>query len=77
MHIHTAHRRKLKNRLLDSGALVAAMSGSGSSVFGLFPSPRGIDKLASTLAGGGTMVFVCRTLSRDAYHLNLFKHPQS
>ena len=69
--------RKLKDRLLDLGALAAAMSGSGSSVFGLFPSSKGIDKLASTLAGGGTMVFVCRTLSRDAYHLNLFKRLQT
>lgn len=69
--------RKLKGRLLDSGALAAAMSGSGSSVFGLFPSSRRTDKLASSLAGGGTMVFVCRTLSRDAYHLNLFKRPRA
>ena len=68
--------RKLKHRLLDAGAIAAAMSGSGSSVFGLFPPSRGIDKLASALGGGGTLVFVCRTLSRDAYHLNLFKRPQ-
>lgn len=69
--------RMLKDRLLESGALAASMSGSGSSVFGLFPSQRGMDKLSSALVGGGTMVFVCRTLSRDAYHLNLFKRPQA
>lgn len=39
-HIFTAHPRlaELKQTLLDSGALYAAMSGSGSALFGLFES---------------------------------------
>ena len=30
---------EIKQRLLDAGAVYAAMSGSGSTVFGLFPTP--------------------------------------
>ena len=30
---------EIKQRLLDAGAIYAAMSGSGSTVFGLFPTP--------------------------------------
>ncbi|HEY3176082.1 MAG TPA: 4-(cytidine 5'-diphospho)-2-C-methyl-D-erythritol kinase [Candidatus Polarisedimenticolia bacterium] len=65
--------RRLKDRLVDSGAVAAAMSGSGSAVFGMFPSSKGIDKLAGSLATGETVTFVCRTLSRDAYRVKLFQ----
>ena len=39
-HIFAAHPRlaELKQALLDGGALYAAMSGSGSALFGLFES---------------------------------------
>jgi 4-diphosphocytidyl-2-C-methyl-D-erythritol kinase len=69
--------RRLKDRLLDAGAAVAAMSGSGSAVFGLFPSSERIDKLTGSLAEGEVAVFACRTLSRDAYRLNLFTSPRT
>ncbi|MCD7971465.1 MAG: 4-(cytidine 5'-diphospho)-2-C-methyl-D-erythritol kinase [Candidatus Azobacteroides sp.] len=40
--------RKIKDRLYDSGALYSAMSGSGSSVFGIFPEiPDSLDSLFS------------------------------
>lgn len=69
--------RRLKDRLLDSGAAAAAMSGSGSAVFGLFPSAKGIDRVAGSLATGETVVFVCRTLSRDAYRQKLFQRSRT
>lgn len=69
--------RRLKERMLDSGGAAVAMSGSGSAVFGLFPSSKGIDRVAGSLATGGTAVFVCRTLSRDAYRLKLFERSRT
>ena len=69
--------KRLKDRLLGSGAVAAALTGSGSAVFGLYPSPRGTEKAAASLATGGSVAFVCRTLSRDAYGLNLFQRSQT
>lgn len=37
----------IKDRLYDMGAVYAAMSGSGSSVFGLFPAPVSLDSFTS------------------------------
>lgn len=37
---------KLKNRLYEEGALYAAMTGSGSAVYGIFESPVQLDHLA-------------------------------
>ncbi len=66
--------RRLKERLLEAGAAVAAMSGSGSAVFGLFPPERGdLDEVAASFAREGAAAFACRTLTRDAYRLNLFR----
>ena len=41
---------ELKPRLLDAGAFAAAMSGSGSSVFGLFASAAGAQRALAALA---------------------------
>ena len=69
--------QRLKDRLIGSGASAAAMSGSGSAVFGLFSSAHEADRAAASLAGGETAAFSCRTLARDAYHLNLFKRSRT
>lgn len=37
----------IKDRLYDMGAVYAAMSGSGSSVFGLFPAPVSLDSFTA------------------------------
>jgi 4-diphosphocytidyl-2-C-methyl-D-erythritol kinase len=68
--------RQIKERLLASGAAGASMSGSGSAVFGLYTDRGGLDQLVSEMASAGACAFACRTLSREAYHLNLFERSQ-
>jgi 4-diphosphocytidyl-2C-methyl-D-erythritol kinase len=59
--------RAVIDALSAAGAAVAAMSGSGSSVFGLFPDLRTRDRAARTLARAGYRVARARTLSRAEY----------
>lgn len=54
-------------RLEQAGAEAAAMSGSGSAVFGLFGDPRRAGRAARAVAGPGVRVFRTRTLGRRAY----------
>jgi 4-diphosphocytidyl-2-C-methyl-D-erythritol kinase len=56
---------KIKRDLLQRGAAEASLAGSGSAVFGVFPSPA----LARRAAVGfqGDQTFVCETVSRDRY----------
>jgi 4-diphosphocytidyl-2-C-methyl-D-erythritol kinase len=49
------------------GATHAAMSGSGSAVFGLFPSKPSADRAAVVLATGGRRALVSRTVTRAKY----------
>jgi 4-diphosphocytidyl-2-C-methyl-D-erythritol kinase len=55
----------LKRDLLRAGATEAMLAGSGSAVFGVFPSPA----LARRAAVGfpSDQTFVCDTISRDRY----------
>jgi len=61
---------RIKRGLLQRGATEASLAGSGSAVFGIFPSPA----LARRAAVGfpHDQTFVCETLSRDRY-LRLIK----
>jgi 4-diphosphocytidyl-2-C-methyl-D-erythritol kinase len=56
---------QIKRALLRAGASEASLAGSGSAVFGVFPSPA----LARRAAVGfpDDQTFVCETLSRDRY----------
>ncbi len=56
---------QIKRVLLQCGAAEASLAGSGSAVFGVFPSPA----LARRAAVGfqGEHTFVCETISRDRY----------
>ena len=65
--------RHLKESLISYGAVAAAMSGSGSAVFGLCPSSRGVREMAAGLGKEASAVFTCRTLTRDAYCRKLFQ----
>ena len=56
---------QIKRVLLQKGAAEASLAGSGSAVFGVFPSPT----MARRAAVGfpHDLTFVCETLSRDGY----------
>ena len=55
---------QLKQRFTERGAIVAAMSGSGSAVFGVFPSRTGANAAARALKGGAVRVLTTRFLPR-------------
>jgi len=54
----------LKAQLRESGAMAAAMSGSGSAVFGLFVSRAAAERAVKPLSRNGALALVTRTLTR-------------
>src|SRR5579863_4199550 len=56
---------KIKRDLLQNGASEALLAGSGSAVFGVFPSPAKARRAAVGFPLDQT--FVCETISRDSY----------
>ena len=59
--------RKWKKRLIEAGASVAMMSGSGSTVFGVFSSLRRAREARKTLREFGGKVYLTETLNRTSY----------
>jgi 4-diphosphocytidyl-2-C-methyl-D-erythritol kinase len=57
--------RRIKRDLLQRGAAEAALAGSGSAVFGIFPNPAQARRAAQGFPGD--QVFVVETLSREEY----------
>jgi 4-diphosphocytidyl-2-C-methyl-D-erythritol kinase len=57
----------LRAALREAGAVAAAMSGSGSAVFGLFRGRAAAARCAKSLSRGGAKAFLTRTLSRGEY----------
>ena len=55
---------RIRQSLLDAGAVTAAMSGSGSAVFGLFERADAARRTARDLARPGWTVVVTRTMTR-------------
>jgi 4-diphosphocytidyl-2-C-methyl-D-erythritol kinase len=58
---------QMKGALRRAGALAAAMSGSGSAVFGLFQKRRDATTAVDRLSGSGWRVLLTESLGRDAY----------
>lgn len=59
---------RARDALLDAGARGALLSGSGSSVFGIFESSEQVERARRALAvESGWQVFNCETLARDDY----------
>jgi len=56
---------RIKRELLQRGAAEASLAGSGSAVFGIFPSPAMARRAAVGFPHDQT--FVCETLSRERY----------
>ena len=59
--------RDVKRVLERAGALYAALSGSGSAVYGLFPSKIAAEKAAKMLQAKGVPAQVTTTLTRSQY----------
>jgi 4-diphosphocytidyl-2-C-methyl-D-erythritol kinase len=57
----------LKTALREAGAVAAAMSGSGSAVFGLFRSRTAAKKSLTPLSRRGARALLTRTVSRGEY----------
>jgi 4-diphosphocytidyl-2-C-methyl-D-erythritol kinase len=62
-----ARAGRIRGLLLREGARVAALSGSGSSYFGLFDDPAAARRAVSALRGAGIEACRARTLSVDQY----------
>jgi 4-diphosphocytidyl-2-C-methyl-D-erythritol kinase len=60
---------KIKRELLRSGAAEASLAGSGSAVFGVFPSP--VQARRAAVGFPDDQTFVCETISRDRYERDL------
>jgi 4-diphosphocytidyl-2-C-methyl-D-erythritol kinase len=57
----------LKAHLKEAGAVAAAMSGSGSAVFGLFRSRAVAERAVKPLTKAGARALLTRTLSRGEH----------
>jgi 4-diphosphocytidyl-2-C-methyl-D-erythritol kinase len=60
---------RLVQGLAGAGARHAAMSGSGSTVFGLFATGRAARLAARTLSGGSTRALITRMLGRERFQI--------
>lgn len=58
---------RIKHALTDAGAVVAAMSGSGSAVFGLFERLDAARRTSADLQRPGWQVVCSRTVTRSEY----------
>jgi 4-diphosphocytidyl-2-C-methyl-D-erythritol kinase len=56
----------------SSGALHAALSGSGSALFGLYTSPQAAREAQQRVEAAGTRAFLTETLPRQAYFDRMF-----
>lgn len=61
----------IKRWLVKAGARSAAMSGSGSSVFGTFEDPETADRVARERRDPGWTIMRCQPLSRKEYRRSL------
>jgi 4-diphosphocytidyl-2-C-methyl-D-erythritol kinase len=64
---HHPEIRRIVRALERAGSLSAAMSGSGSAVFGLFKARQAAESAAGSVAGRRRRTLVSRTLSRAGY----------
>ena len=62
---------EIKDRLLHAGAVAAAMTGSGSAVFGVFVDSAPARRAARDMEARGYMALRCAPLGREEYQRNL------
>lgn len=56
---------EIKKKLMNSGAIGSLVSGSGSSVFGLFPQPKSARKAAAKLKNKDWQVFLAEMINKS------------
>jgi 4-diphosphocytidyl-2-C-methyl-D-erythritol kinase len=66
---HHPEIRRIVRALERAGASQAAMSGSGSAVYGIFPRRGNAERAAAVLATRSRRTVVTKTLSRSKYHV--------
>jgi 4-diphosphocytidyl-2-C-methyl-D-erythritol kinase len=59
--------RRIRAVLLEEGACLAALSGSGASYFGLFEGARPAERARASLAARGFAALAARTMTLDQY----------
>jgi 4-diphosphocytidyl-2C-methyl-D-erythritol kinase len=59
--------RRIRGLLVREGALLASLSGSGSSYFGVFDDRRRAERAGAALREAGFVAVRSRTLSLDQY----------
>ena len=57
----------IKDRLQAAGASVAAMTGSGSAVFGVFRNPAAMERALTEMTASGFAVTRCAPINRQEY----------
>ena len=62
-----AQRRDIRGILVQEGALLASLSGSGTAFFGVFSDARGAQRARSALGARGFRAIRGRTVSLDLY----------
>ncbi len=65
--------REVKRALEREGARYASLSGSGSTLYGVFDSDQQAQQAATKLSEGGTSAFATCTLTRAEYWQRLFQ----
>jgi 4-diphosphocytidyl-2-C-methyl-D-erythritol kinase len=64
---------EVKRQLADAGARYASLSGSGSTVYGLFDSPQQASRAAGKLEAAGIPAKATSTLPREQYWRSMFE----
>jgi 4-diphosphocytidyl-2-C-methyl-D-erythritol kinase len=72
---HCSAIGEYKRLLLERGAFVSMMSGSGSSVFGMFQDEAAARRATDSLRASGIRAIRTRTLGRDDYRAKRFPLP--
>jgi len=68
--------RRIREAMSREGARLAALSGSGSTYFGLFDDPQAARRARKALAREGFSALRARTLSRDEYR-RVWRRPRT
>ena len=56
--------QKVKNKILESGALASCMTGSGSAVFGIYNNEGSLDLAKAQFERDGFLSFACRPIKK-------------